>query len=434
VTDQPDFAVEVHQNEFLPEGGRAADAIVTVSSSGRARMGVSRDPSRAEVIIIDTSGSMGYPNTKLNAAKQATITAIDTLKDGTAFAVVAGSHEARMIYPSTQQLVLASPNTRADAKAALHRLKADGGTAMGSWLRLASRLFNSPLAVDAIRHAILLTDGNNQHETPEQLTIALSEVNGGFTCDCRGIGTDWKVAELRRISTTMLGTVDIVGDPSALEADFRAMATTSMSKEIADVALRLWTPQGAGVRFVKQVVPNVADLTAKRTESGPRTGDYPTGSWGAESRDYHVSVDLDPFGVGEERLAARVMLVLPGTGEVLAQGLVKAVWTDDEGLSTRINTHVAHYTGQAEIAENIQLGLEARRSGDVGTATARLGRARRLAADSGNTAMVERLDKVVEVEDPSTGTVRLKRHVDDVDEMRLDTGSTKTVRVGKSRS
>jgi hypothetical protein len=39
----------------------------------------------------------------------------------------------------------------------------------------------------------------------------------------------------------------------------------------------------------------------------------------------------------------------------------------------------------------------------------------------------------VDVIDPATGTVRLKRKVDDADEMALDTRSTKTVRT-KTRS
>jgi hypothetical protein len=44
-----------------------------------------------------------------------------------------------------------------------------------------------------------------------------------FSCDCRGVGTDWEVAELRRISSALLGTVDIVPDPAGLAADFAAM-------------------------------------------------------------------------------------------------------------------------------------------------------------------------------------------------------------------
>jgi hypothetical protein len=128
-------------------------------------------------------------------------------------------------------------------------------------------------------------------------------------------------------------------------------------------------------------------------------------------------------------LAARVSLVV--NSQVLGQGLVRAMWTDDEALSTRINSRVAHYTGQAELASAIQEGLEARKQGDEETATARLGRAVVLAKESGNDDTAKLLAKVVDVLDEATGTVRLKKKVDDADEMALDTRSTKTVRVRK---
>jgi hypothetical protein len=108
---------------------------------------------------------------------------------------------------------------------------------------------------------------------------------------------------------------------------------------------------------------------------------------------------------------------------------VKAVWTDDTALSTKINKQVAHYTGQAELADAIADGLEARKQGDMETATTKLGRAVQLAAQSGNTETAKLLAKVVEVEDAVTGKVKLKVKVEDVDEMTLDTRSTKTVRV-----
>ena len=164
------------------------------------------------------------------------------------------------------------------------------------------------------------------------------------------------------------------------------------------------------------------------------------GAWGpGESRDYHIGIEVNPAGVGQEMLAARVSLVMSSPSgaaggprdEVLGQGLVRAIWTDDEALSTRINPRVAHYTGQAELAEAILEGLEARKQGDKETATAKLGRAVALAHQSGNEDTAKLLAKVVDVVDVETGTVRLKQKVSDVDEMALDTRSTKTVRVRK---
>jgi hypothetical protein len=127
-------------------------------------------------------------------------------------------------------------------------------------------------------------------------------------------------------------------------------------------------------------------------------------------------------------LAGRVSLI--EGDETRGQALLRATWTDDRQLSTRINREVAHYTGQAELAECIQEGLEARKHGDLDTATDKLGRAVQLAADSGNDGTMKLLQAVVEVDDAATGTVRLRRDVAVVDEMSLDTRSTTTVRVG----
>jgi von Willebrand factor type A C-terminal domain/von Willebrand factor type A domain len=427
---QPQFSVSVYQNEYLADGAAEVNAIVTVASTGTpAGPSTAR---AAQIVMVDCSGSMDYPPTKMAAARQATKAAIDAIRDGVPFAVVAGTHVARMVFPGTEYLVPADASTRAAAKAAVDRLTAGGGTAIGQWLALADRLFTGH--EDAIRHAILLTDGKDEHESPQDLDAAIARCEGRFTCDCRGVGTDWVVAELRRVAHGLLGTVDIVADPRGLAADFEAMIGNAMGKAVADVRLRLWSPQGASVKFVKQVAPNVADLTAKRVATGPLAGDYPTGAWGAESRDYHVCVAVRPGTVGDEMLAARASLVMidsSGQATVLGQGLIKAVWTDDAALSTKINRQVAHYTGQAELADAIQSGLEARKNGDLDTATAKLGRAVQLAAQSGNDDTAKLLSKVVDVEDPATGTVRLKARVSDADEMALDTRSSKTVRVGK---
>ncbi len=422
------FSVEAYQNEYLAEGATEVNGIVTVTASGSAQ--ASGGTNAAEIIIIDISGSMNYPPTKMRAAQQATAAAIDCIREGVSFAVIAGTKLAHQVYPDQGRLVPASPETRDEAKRAVAGLQAQGGTAIGAWLALANQLFATVPA--SINHAILLTDGKDESESAGQFDQSLAACQGRFQCDCRGVGTDWVVSELRKVASALLGTVDIVADPAELTADFTAMVEQAMGKATADVALRVWTPQTATVSFVKQVSPTLEDLTAKRTAVNDRVGDYPTGAWGDESRDYHICVQVKPGAVGDEMLAARASLVVGG--EVVSQALVRAIWTDDLQLSTRINRAVAHYTGQAELAQVIQEGLEARKSGDDATATIKLGRAAQLAAASGNDATTKLLAKVVDVEDAATGTVRLKSRVEDADEMALDTRSTKTVRVTKSSS
>ncbi|MEV0338344.1 VWA domain-containing protein [Nocardia sp. NPDC050713] len=418
------ISVVVDQNEFLAEGSGTVDAVVSVET-GADFVAAGPPPERVEILIIDSSGSMGNGK-KLEGARRAAMAALDALPDGTRFAIVQGTSMARLVFPTDVPSVPADETTRAAARRKLDKLRADGGTAMGTWLGLARQLAKKHEG--AMVHAILLTDGKNEHESPESLAAEIAQSEGVFTCDCRGVGTDWRVDELRSIASSLHGTVDIVADPAHLAADFAAMTHTSMAKAIPELTLRVWTPAGATVRFVKQVAPAIEDLTARRVEAGAQVGEYPLGAWGAEERDYHVQVRVEPAAPGREKLAARVSVI--AGDEVVGQGLVRAVWTTETELSARISRRVAHYTGQAELADAVQEGLAARKNGDVETATAKLRRAVQLAAESGNESTAKLLRGVVEV-DERNGTVRLRSRVAAEDEMALDARSTKTARVRK---
>lgn len=431
MTDESSGVVaEVFQNEYLPEGATVADAVVTVTAgAGAAPAGPAHGAAAAEIIMIDCSGSMS--GERIVEARKAATVAIDTLRDGVSFAVIAGSDWAQMLYPDTQTLAVASDTTRADAKQAIRHLKAGGGTQIGQWLTLTRELFLADRA--EIRHAILLTDGRNGEST-RTFQAALDQCKGVFVCDSRGVGQGWSAAELIKIAEALLGTADGMKDPAGLEADFRTMIEAAMGKTVAGVSLRLWTPAGARIRFVKQVHPEILDLTDRRTDVSARVGDYPLGAWGAESRDYHLCVELDAAtvgAVGEEKLAARVSVVRGE--EVLAKGLIRAVWTDEEAKSTRLNNRVAHYTGAAELAAAIQEGLAAREAGDTVTATARLGRAVQLATEAGRSDTVQLIARVVEVQDARTGTVQLKGRAEnkdvDIDAELAALDSRKTTRV-----
>ena len=421
--EQQGISVDVDHNPYLAEGSGTVDAIVSITADVAAATSA---PDRVEAIIMDCSTSMQAPIEKFDAAKRATAAAIMELVDGTLLHGRVRHREGRQRLPAEEGLARASTETKAAAMRAVDGLRPHGGTAMGTWLAHVRGIVGQRKG--ALIHAILLTDGKDEHETPEELGEEIGLSEGEFTCDCRGVGTDWEVDELRAISTALLGTVDIVADPEDLADDFASMMRASMSKSIPDLTLRLWTPVGARVEFVKQVAPTVEDLTHRRVDAGNQCGEYPLGSWGSEDRDYHIQVEVEPAAVGREKLAARVSVV--AGDQVLGEGLVKAVWTADTALSAQISRRVAHYTGQAELAQAVQEGLSARKSGDIKTATAKLQRAMELAVESGNDGTAKLLRGVVEV-DERTGTVRLRREVAAADEMALDARSTRTARVRK---
>ena len=415
------FTVVCYQNEYLPEDGREMNAILTVSAERPGGGRALQSSLGAVVIVIDVSGSM--EGQKLTQAQAATNAAIETIREGWRFAIVAGNEHATQVFPA-RGLVPATSRTRRQAASAAARLKAEGGTAIGEWISLTGHLL---VTADGVRHAVLLTDGADEHETAQALEAALTSARGVFQCDCRGVGTDWSVAQLRKVSDTLLGTVDIVANPNDLVSDFRDMMTSAMKRAHSDVRVRVRTPRHCELLFFRQVSPELRDLRAVQTGVDGTTVEYPIGVWAAESRDYHLAVRAPTHDVGDELLVARVAVVVDGVEA--ATCAVRAVWTDEEALPTRINRRVAHFTGQQAIADAIQEGLDARRDGDGLTATSKFGLAARLVAASGHADTAALLEKVVDVEDWHTGRVHLKPHVELVDEMTLETRSTRTTRV-----
>ncbi len=421
------FTAEVFQNPYLPQGAREVNAIMTIATNGNDGVPMTAPKSlRLFGIICDTSGSMG--GTKMVSAKEAIVQIINLLPTDAAFFIVTGASRATLLVP----VVNALPENKLRAIAAVKEINANGGTLMSSWLNTALGEFNK--MPQAICQALLLTDGQNDPSDAQSLMTSLDAAEGKFQCECRGVGTDWQVSQLQQIASRLLGTTDIIPSPDRIAADFQEILATAMGKTVSDVSLRLWTPQGAKVLFCKQVSPEIVDVTARAKAVNDRMVDYPTGAWGTnESRDYHFCIQINAGNIGDEMLAGRASLITTTNGQEtkITEAKILATWTEDDAKTAKIDRRVAHYTGQAELAQSIQEGLEARAQGNIDVATVKLGKAVKLAHDSGNEATAKLLRTVVDVEDAAAGTVRIKRAVAKEDEMMLETRSTKTARIQK---
>lgn len=419
-----EFKAEVFQNQFLPLGSSEVHAIMTVTAG--QTMGA-QAAGRLFGILCDVSGSMD--GVKILAARAAMTKLVTMLPEDCCFFIVTGSDSAKLVCP----VAVATPTAKDRAIAAIRQIRADGGTTISVWLDAALQQFRTQPG--ALKQALLLTDGQNDEMDGPLLQKALAACEGAFQCDCRGVGTDWKVDQLRLIANKLLGTTDIIPAPAQIETDFQAILSKALSKSVSDVFLRLWTPQGANVLYCKEVSPEIVDLTQRARQLKPQVRDYPTGAWGkSESRDFHFCIEVKPGAAGDEVLAGRASLIysVGGLENKAAEARILAVWTDDDQKSTKIDRMVAHYTGQAELAQSIQDGLEARSRGDVEQATALLGKAVKIAHDSGNESTAKLLRSVVDIQDAETGTVRLKSTVAKEDAMALETRSTKTARITRT--
>ena len=70
------FTAEVFQNEYLPEGSTEVHAVVSVTCTDAGAAGRTGHGEAAEVILVDTTGSMDMPSTKIVAARKAAQVAI----------------------------------------------------------------------------------------------------------------------------------------------------------------------------------------------------------------------------------------------------------------------------------------------------------------------------------------------------------------------
>jgi hypothetical protein len=412
---RPVFSLSVSQNKYLSAGDGEMHAILTVTVGDAAERPEGPAVPAAVVLAIDCSGSMNEPPAKIKAARRATQAAVDALRDGAFFAVVEGTDQARVVYPTGDAMVAATAETREEAKTAVRRLVASGATAMGSWLREADRLLAAHPA--AVRHAILLTDGKNLPRYREQLDDALLACEGRFVCDGRGIGDDYEPEELQRIAATLRGSADAILADSDLVADFTALMRAAMGKVVPDLQVRIRTMPFARLRFLRQTYPIERDLTAFSTTVGERMAGFTTGSWGdGEEREFHLclAVDRTDHPMGEDVQAGRVDLAVVHAGSTQPEvcGRPRPVlvhWTNDDELSSVIDPKVAHYTGYAELGAVVHAGWEAYRAGDLDRAGTKWGRALTLATELDNGQMLTRLRRLVDiVGDPADGVVRVK--------------------------
>lgn len=408
MTDEPlTFSLRVDHNPNLAVGQRQLHAIVQINAAEPDTGADGGAPPAAEVIVIDSSRSM--IGTRIEEARRAASAAVDVVRDGTYFAVVAGQTSAELVYPRERTMVAATARNRAAAKRKIADVAVGGTTNMSTWLSLTDTLLTGCPA--QIKHAIMLTDGHST-DTEGALAAALKSCGGHFVCDCRGVGDGWRDDELRQIARALLGTWAPVAAPEDLADDFRAALTASMAKRIPDVTLRIRLYGQTAVSYLAQVMPSIEDLTGRGVVAADgRAVEFPLGHWGAQVRDYHLRLDTSQKALnienGGEARAARLEVVLPGPGEVAASASVKVSWTEDVMLTSSINPRVAGYTGQEDLAAAVDAGLDAWRNGRP-DAEEKMGQAVRLAHQVRHADLLERFSAIAELVDPAAGIIRLR--------------------------
>lgn len=381
-----------------------------IAAGGRAHI--------AEAIVLDRSGSMAYPRTKLHEAQEAACAAVDTLPDGTMFAVLEGTFQARMVYPREPLLAPLSDRIREDTKDAVRALQpSTEGTIIGSWLDKVRDLLEP--YDDLIRHATLLTDGRNQHQGRDDLDRAIDACRGVLSCDARGIGADWDPDELLHIVEALHGSAPALSAIDDLTVDFTDVMHGLMGRAVPEVKLRVRCGRGVTLADAEQSHPLLMDMRQHITADNGRVVDFALGPWADETRDYVLRFEADPDtapAAGHRIAAVELLAASDGTPIPATRTFVDVRWIDMARPKTVIETQ---FELRRELAVLTRSGCRAWLDTDPATALRKWLAAREVAERLSDTEALGRLGMVLDGDALRSGITRER-----VNQVML--GSTRT--------
>jgi len=422
-----DFTIEIDATRDLAVDTDRVEALITIqTTSGGEPVPTARI---AEILIMDRSLSMLAQN-KIHEARRAACAAVDALPGGALLGIVAGNRKATPVFPPAGGLAAIDARTRTAAKSRVMSLWPEGGTRIGQWLAAANDLFATEPTAGVIRHAVLYTDGKNEHESRPELDAALTACADRFICDVRGVGDDWDYTELLHIAGALHGDATAVLRIADLADDFIGLIRRVRRLVVPRTYLRLTLNDRFQIAAIAQTYPVEADLTRQRP-AGATAVDVPLGSWEEQAtRRYQVSLRFDPdtIPIGEKLRAARVDLLAEltdGTCGPCAHAPLTVFRHDTPGFATMLP---ASFT-QAEHERALGLAMRAcadawlhRRSAD---AEEELNLALRLARelDDARLAVLESLSVI-----GPGGRARLRTDVTVGEMQKLGLDSTKTAR------
>jgi len=420
-----DFTLEIDATRDLGADASRVEALLTVEAH---LAGPAAPAARAvEVLIMDRSRSMMGEN-KIHEARRAACAAIDALPDGVLLGIIAGNRAAEPVFPRAGGLAPVDAGTRAAAKTQVMRLRPEGGTEIGRWLTAASKLFATGPGAGFVRHAVLYTDGKNEHETLDELDAALSACADQFVCDVRGVGGDWHYAELRHIAEMLHGDATAVLRVADLAEDFTQLMRRVQRLVVPRAYLRVQPGGRFRIGSVAQTYPVRVDLTRHQQPAGDAAVDVPLGPWEQQTRRYQLSLLFDPAALpaGDEVRAARLELFTESAdgarerraGEAL---VVRRHATPD--FRTVVPESLTRVEKERELSLVMQACVDTWERGEAAEADGELNEALRLAREVRDVRLALLEDVSFTGQD---GRARLRPDVTPGEMQRLALNSTKT--------
>jgi hypothetical protein len=420
-----DFTLEIDATRDLGADASRVEALVTVKAQPA---GPAAPAARAvEVLIMDRSRSMMGEN-KIHEAHRAACAAIDALPDGALLGIIAGNRAAEPVFPRSGGLAAVDAKTKAAAKRRVMSLRPEGGTQISRWLTAARVLFAAGPGAGFVRHAVLYTDGKNEHESREALDAVLTACADQFVCDVRGVGGDWHYAELRHIAEMLHGDATAVLRIADLAEDFTQLMRRVQRLVVPRAYLRVQPGGRFRLGSVAQTYPVRVDLTRHVQPAGDAAVDVPLGPWEQQTRRYQLSLQFDPAALPaeDEVRAARVELrteVTDGTRQRRASAAVVVCRHATPDFRTVVPESLTRVEKERELSLAMQACADAWLRGQAAAADDELDLAIRLAREVRDVRLPLLEAIAVTGQD---GRARLRPDVTPGEMQRLGLDSTKT--------
>jgi len=326
---------------------------------------------RATAIVLDVSGSMNETmqgSTKIEWAKYAVREIVDLATADDAIVLVLFSSSALTALGPAQM----DANGKAQANAAIDRIRAGGGTYMSLGLREAFRGLQTVLN-GRVGKIIFFTDGQNDSSDARPLSEFLQH-NFYANEQCMpistyGVGETYNEVLLREIADRTRGNTRYIQDSQQLVNNLTQEFTEAQGVTITNAALQITVIANVGIGAVSQVFPAAVDLQINRIDDRNVRISLPNlGS--EEERDFLIGFTLPPQTTPGKKRPGFMQLGydMPGAGvagqtERPAAGQIFVEFTEDRALAAQVNVQVDHYAAELRKADLIKQAVAATQTG-----------------------------------------------------------------------
>jgi Ca-activated chloride channel homolog len=218
-------------------------------------------------LVLDRSGSMH--GSKIESLRDATSQVLDMLQPQDYVSVIVFNSRNEVVFPSQR---ITDHGVRADLKARIARLKADGGTNMAPAMEAGlvelrkqmQAVGNSTLGQGQVNRLVLLTDGITEKEK-RCLEQADQASRIGVPITALGIGKDWNDKLMQAIGERSKGDADYIASAEEIRQHFQRAVQHMQAVALQRASMNLTPALGIEVRNIFRVFPLISKLEPGRT-------------------------------------------------------------------------------------------------------------------------------------------------------------------------